>query len=95
MTERGLESPYADRLRDWQQDPEHAARLTTRVPCAGYFHIRDHALLAHATKSTPKVHGSQCRWRFTKPSGQPRTGSCPDAGGDRATGGRPVRRHRG
>jgi mycothiol S-conjugate amidase len=54
MVERGLESPYADRLRDWQPDPEHAARLTTRVPCADYFHIRDHALLAHATQIDPE-----------------------------------------
>ena len=26
MTERGLESPYAERLRDWEPDPAHAAR---------------------------------------------------------------------
>ena len=26
MIERGLESPYAERLQDWTADPEHAAR---------------------------------------------------------------------
>jgi mycothiol S-conjugate amidase len=32
MIARGLESPYTERLREWPEDPEHAARLTTRVP---------------------------------------------------------------
>ena len=53
MAERGLESPYAERLRDWPDDPEHAARITTRVPCADYFGVRDRALLAHATQVDP------------------------------------------
>ncbi len=54
MTERGLESPYTERLAGWQQDPEHEARLTTRVPCAEYFAVRDKALLAHATQVDPE-----------------------------------------
>jgi mycothiol S-conjugate amidase len=54
MAERGLESPYAERLRDWPDDPEHAARVTTRVPCADYFGVRDRALLAHATQVDPE-----------------------------------------
>jgi mycothiol S-conjugate amidase len=53
MVARGLESPYAERLRDWPEDPQHAARITTRVDCADYFHIRDRALLAHATQIDP------------------------------------------
>jgi mycothiol S-conjugate amidase len=53
MIARGLESPYTERLREWPEDPEHAARMTTRVSCADYFHIRDHALLAHATQVDP------------------------------------------
>jgi mycothiol S-conjugate amidase len=53
MAERGLESPYAERLRDWPDDPERAARITTRVPCADYFGVRDRALLAHATQVDP------------------------------------------
>jgi mycothiol S-conjugate amidase len=54
MTERGLESPYAERLQEWPPDPDHAARLTTRVHCADYFDVRDRALLAHATQIDPE-----------------------------------------
>ena len=53
MIARGLESPYTERLREWPEDPDHAARMTTRVSCAEYFHVRDHALLAHATQVDP------------------------------------------
>ena len=54
MISRGLESPYAERLRDWPEDLAHAARVTTRVPCAEYFAVRDRALLAHATQVDPE-----------------------------------------
>ncbi|MGH3505167.1 MAG: mycothiol conjugate amidase Mca, partial [Nocardioidaceae bacterium] len=53
MLARGLESPYADRLEQWKANPEHERRVTTRVPCADYFHIRDKALIAHATQIDP------------------------------------------
>ena len=53
MVAHGLESPYTERLRDWPEDPQHAARITTRVRCAEYFHVRDRALLAHATQIDP------------------------------------------
>ena len=53
MVARGLESPYAERLEEWKPDPVHAARITTRVPCAAYFPVRDRALLAHATQIDP------------------------------------------
>jgi mycothiol S-conjugate amidase len=53
MVARGLESPYTERLRDWPEDPKHAARITTRIDCANYYHIRDRALLAHATQIDP------------------------------------------
>ena len=53
LADRGLESPYAERLQDWPDDPERAARITTRVPCADYFGVRDRALLAHATQVDP------------------------------------------
>ena len=56
MLEHGLESPYADRLKDWKPDPAHDARITTRVPCADYFGVRDQALLAHATQIDPDGH---------------------------------------
>lgn len=54
MLRRGLESPYAERLAAWTPDPAHAARITTRVPCADYFAVRDRALLAHATQIDPE-----------------------------------------
>jgi mycothiol S-conjugate amidase len=53
MTERGLESPWAERLKEWKPDPEHDARITTRVPCGEYFGVRDQALMAHATQIDP------------------------------------------
>ncbi|MGD7788379.1 mycothiol conjugate amidase Mca [Propionibacteriaceae bacterium Y1700] len=56
MTERGLESPYAERLERWPPDPEREARMTTRVRCADHFGVRDRALLAHATQVDP--HGA-------------------------------------
>ncbi|HEY5820581.1 MAG TPA: mycothiol conjugate amidase Mca [Propionibacteriaceae bacterium] len=54
MVHRGLESPYAERLKDWEEDASHTARLTTSVPCAEFFHLRDQALLAHATQVDPE-----------------------------------------
>ena len=60
MVEHGLESSYAERLKAWADDdedetparPEH--EITTYVPCADYFEIRDQALLAHATQVDPE-----------------------------------------
>ena len=43
----------ADHDRIGRQDPAHDARITTKVPCAEYFPIRDQALLAHATQIDP------------------------------------------
>jgi mycothiol S-conjugate amidase len=54
MVARGLESPYAERLAEWKPDPDHDARITTRVSCAEYFPVRDRALLAHATQIDPE-----------------------------------------
>jgi mycothiol S-conjugate amidase len=59
MLARGLESPYADRMKDWTDDEdEHKGRprheITTRIPCGDYFEIRDQALLAHATQVDPE-----------------------------------------
>ncbi|GAA2149649.1 mycothiol conjugate amidase Mca [Actinomadura napierensis] len=52
ITGRGLESAIGPLLADW---PDTAPRLdiTTRVPCAEYFAVRDRALLAHATQIDP------------------------------------------
>jgi mycothiol S-conjugate amidase len=58
MVARGLESVYEERLKAWADDedetparPEH--EITTYVPCADYFEIRDQALISHATQVDP------------------------------------------
>ena len=48
----GLESPYLEWLERWGDREERA--ITTRVPCADYFSVRDRALLAHATQVDPE-----------------------------------------
>ncbi|WP_460809629.1 mycothiol conjugate amidase Mca [Nocardioides salsibiostraticola] len=53
MVEHDLESPWADRLKEWRREPEWDERITTRVPCGEYFGVRDQALLAHATQIDP------------------------------------------
>jgi mycothiol S-conjugate amidase len=53
MVRLGLDSPYGERLAEWKPDPAHDARITTRVPCAEYFPVRDRALIAHATQIDP------------------------------------------
>ncbi len=52
----GLESPYEEWLQKWSENHEEdkaALRVTTQVPCADYFGIRDDALRAHATQVDP------------------------------------------
>lgn len=51
MLASGLDSPYAEWGKRWQDG--EPSRVTTRVPCAEYFPIRDQALLAHATQIDP------------------------------------------
>ncbi|MFI6500490.1 mycothiol conjugate amidase Mca [Nonomuraea typhae] len=60
MTERGMGSPYGDWIARWEDRPAKWP-VTTRVPCAEYFEIRDRALLAHATQIDPDG------WFFTCP----------------------------
>ena len=48
-----VESPFGEWLAEWVDKPEDADRLTTRVPCADYFEVRDQALIAHATQVDP------------------------------------------
>ncbi|MGO9079662.1 MAG: mycothiol conjugate amidase Mca [Streptosporangiaceae bacterium] len=56
MVRRGLESPYAERLAQWEVQPGRPPlEVTSRVPCGDYFTLRDQALLAHATQIDP--HG--------------------------------------
>lgn len=52
---RGEESPYAEWLANWDANrPDVMDRVTTRVECADYFHLRDEALKAHATQIDPE-----------------------------------------
>jgi mycothiol S-conjugate amidase len=54
MVRRGLESPYGDRLDEWVDNPDKPGfEITTQVPCADYFDLRDQALIAHATQIDP------------------------------------------
>lgn len=53
MHEAGLESPYSDWLAEWHDDQADRVRITTQVPCAEYFGVRNQALLAHATQIDP------------------------------------------
>jgi mycothiol S-conjugate amidase len=61
MLQRGLESPYGERLAEWKQDPERPPlEITTRVPCGDYFEVRDQALIAHATQIDPNSSWFSC-----------------------------------
>ncbi|HVB43208.1 MAG TPA: mycothiol conjugate amidase Mca [Streptosporangiaceae bacterium] len=61
MLERGLESPYAERLADWSDATDRRVfEITTKVPCADHFEIRDQALLAHATQVDPESSWFAC-----------------------------------
>ncbi|MBH1935524.1 mycothiol conjugate amidase Mca [Streptomyces sp. AV19] len=52
LIERGMESPYGEWLERWD-DIGRDRNLTTFVPCADFFEIRDKALIAHATQIDP------------------------------------------
>jgi len=65
MVAAGLDSPYEERLKQWEaaheddaEDP--FARVTTRVRCAEYFPVRDRALIAHATQVDPTSFWFAC-----------------------------------
>ena len=55
LLRRGLESPYTDWFKSWDERAEDREELeiTTRVRCGDYFAIRDQALKAHATQVDP------------------------------------------
>lgn len=53
MLSAGLDSPYAEWLKRWEERPDKGPRITTRVECAEYFPVRDDALRAHATQVDP------------------------------------------
>ncbi|MEI7779898.1 MAG: mycothiol conjugate amidase Mca [Actinomycetes bacterium] len=49
----GIDSPYEEWLANWEDRPHDADRVTTRVPCAEFFGLRDDALRAHASQIDP------------------------------------------
>ncbi|WBB63483.1 mycothiol conjugate amidase Mca [Streptomyces sp. WMMC500] len=53
MLSRGLESPYGEWLERWKEFERKEREITTYVPCADFFPIRDKALIAHATQIDP------------------------------------------
>ncbi|MFF3490869.1 mycothiol conjugate amidase Mca [Streptomyces sp. NPDC002795] len=53
LLDRGMESPYGDWLKRWDEFARVERTLTTHVPCADFFGIRDKALIAHATQIDP------------------------------------------
>jgi mycothiol S-conjugate amidase len=53
MLDAGLESPYGEWLEKRDEWPDKSHRITTRVPCAEWFPVRDDALRAHATQVDP------------------------------------------
>ena len=55
MHEHGLEPVYTERLASFPDD-QRAYRLTTFIPCADFFSVRDDALRAHATQIDPDGH---------------------------------------
>jgi mycothiol S-conjugate amidase len=60
MLTTGLESPYAERLQEWTENPDRRLEITTKVPCGDYFAVRDQALLAHATQIDPEGSWFAC-----------------------------------
>ncbi len=53
MIDEDLDSPYHEWLKRWDERPDDAARLTTRIPAAEFFEVRDQALLQHRTQIDP------------------------------------------
>ncbi len=53
MIDADLDSPYHDWVKRWDDRPEDANRITTRVPAAEWFEVRDRALLQHRTQIDP------------------------------------------
>jgi mycothiol S-conjugate amidase len=49
----GIESPYAEWLEGWEDNPREERNITTRIECSEYFDVRDRALKAHRTQVDP------------------------------------------
>lgn len=53
MIDADLDSPYHDWLTSWEDRPDDANRVTTRIDAADWFEVRDAALLQHRTQIAP------------------------------------------
>jgi mycothiol S-conjugate amidase len=53
LLERGMDSPYGEWLERWAKFMRKDRELTTFIPCAEFFPVRDKALIAHATQIDP------------------------------------------
>ena len=51
---RGMDSPYGEWLERWKEFQRAERTLTTHVPCADFYPVRDRALIAHATQIDPE-----------------------------------------
>jgi mycothiol S-conjugate amidase len=62
MVEEGLDSPYGEWLDRWEERARgrREPHVTTQVPCAEWFPVRDQALLAHATQVDPTSFWFAC-----------------------------------
>jgi len=67
LIRRGLESPYSKIFEEWEERArkrlergDRPLEITTRVPAADYFAIRDDALRAHATQIDPNGSWFAC-----------------------------------
>ncbi len=54
MKERGLESPYMEWIERWEKAGREERPISTHIPCADFFEVRDRALIAHATQIDPE-----------------------------------------
>jgi mycothiol S-conjugate amidase len=53
LTAAGIESPFGQWVESWDDSRIKDHRITTRINCGEYFHLRDDALRAHATQVDP------------------------------------------
>ena len=53
MIDADLDSPYHDWVKDIEARPDDSHRVTTKVPAADWFEVRDAALKAHRTQIDP------------------------------------------
>ncbi|GAB3295306.1 mycothiol conjugate amidase Mca [Epidermidibacterium keratini] len=54
IVDHGGEPVYEEWLANWAKRRDTFTRVTTRIECGEYFHVRDDALRAHATQVDPE-----------------------------------------